>query len=185
MCSPGEENSEIHLLKVVVLLILSTKYHFFCVQWTLSMYLTNLSSLRSPQPQHHIIIVIGSYFFRHRCPRPRARSISSLSQVAGKTKTPHYPYHHCHKLRASAPPTPVTTWWHSHLRAFKNTIFAVCRALNSQLYFTTPPAQTHYNSSQRESYIWEFCKLLPAKPIFHRKCEYKLIHLCVQIYPKV
>ena len=35
-----------------------------------------------------------------------------------------HPNHHCHKLVASVPPTPVTTCWHSHLPAFKNTIFA-------------------------------------------------------------
>ena len=85
------------------------------------------------------------YSFRHPC---RSLFSSAYIQLAFfsfsyfcHVLVRTHPCHHCHNLRASALATPVTTWRHSHLRAFKNTIFD--STLNSQLNFTT--AQTHYS----------------------------------------
>ena len=99
-----------------------------------------------------------------------------------------YPCHHCHNLRASALATPVTTWRHSHLRAFKNTIFD--STFISQLNFTT--AQTHYSlrgqaqhsisKTQKKRYWW---KITSVVILWHKICaNAKTIprDICLQIF---
>ena len=111
-------------------------------------------------------------------------SFSNYCHVLVRT----HPCHHCHNLRASALATPVTTWRHSHLRAFKNTIFD--STLISQLNFTT--AQTHYSlrgqaqhsisKTQKKRYWW---KITSGVILWHKICaNAKTIprDICLQIF---
>ena len=100
---------------------------------------------------------LNSYSFPHWCPRPRARSISSLSQVAAKCSA-----NSSYNFVAFSSPS-----FQEH---------NICRALNSQLYFTphpTPHAQTHYNSSQKkESWHLEF---LQAVTVCRPQNQYSIL----------